>query len=85
MPATESQKKIAEIMGSLNLEEMAQSYVDKISAEICDHAELIAFAQMEERGETDSESPTALKIYNAAEAMIIAAVLRHMENINRRI
>lgn len=85
MPATESQKKIAEVMASLNLEELAQQMVDKISAEVCDHADLIALAQMEERGETDSESPTALKIYNAAEAMIIAAVLRHMENINRRI
>lgn len=85
MPATPAQTKIAEIMGSLNLEELAQQMVDKISAEICDHADLIALAQMEEREITDPESHEATKIYNAAEAMIIAAVLRHMTNINSRI
>lgn len=85
MPATPAQTKIAEIMGSLNLEELAQQMVDKISAEITDHADLIALAQMEERGENDPESPTALKIYDAAETMIVAAVLRHMTNINNRI
>jgi hypothetical protein len=84
MPATPTQVKIVEIMGSLNLEELAQKMVDKISAEVCDHADLIALARMEEKGVEDSESHDAIKIYAAAEAMIIAAVLRHMTNINNR-
>jgi len=84
MTATPSQTKIAEIMGSLNLEELAQQMVDKISAEVCDHADLIALARMEEKGVEDSESHDAVKIYAAAEAMIIAAVLRHMTNINNQ-
>lgn len=79
-----TQTKIAEIMGSLNLEELAQQMVDKISAEVCDHADLIALARMEEKGIENSESHDAIKIYNAAEAMIIAAVLRHMTNINAK-
>lgn len=84
MTATPSQTKIAEIMGSINLEEIAQRYIDAISGDVCDHADLIALAQMEERGENDPDSPTAHKIYDAAEAMIIAAVLRHMTNINAK-
>jgi hypothetical protein len=84
MPATPIQTKIAEIMGSINLEELAQQMVDKISAEVCDHADLIALAQMQERNITDPETHEAIKIYNAAEAMMIAAVLRHMTNINNQ-
>lgn len=84
MTATPSQVKIAEIMASLNLEELAQQMIDRISAEVCDHADLIAIAQMEERGETDPDSSTVHKIYDSAEAMIIAAVLRHMTNINAK-
>lgn len=84
MPATPAQTKIAEIMGSLNLEEIAQRYIDAIAGDVADHADLIAIAQMEERGETDPDSLHAHKIYNAAEAMIIAAVLRHMSNINAK-
>ena len=79
-----TQKKIAEIMGTINLEELAQKMVDKISAEICDHADLIALARMEEKKIKDADSHDAHKIYDAAEAMIIAAVLRHMTNINAK-
>lgn len=79
-----TQKKIAEIMGTINLEELAQQMVDKISAEICDHADLIALARMEEKGIENSDSHDAIKIYNAAEAMITAAILRHMGNINSK-
>jgi hypothetical protein len=39
---------------------------------------------MEEKGVEDSESHDAIKIYNAAETMITAAVLRHMTNINNK-
>lgn len=79
--ATPSQTKIAEIMGSLNLEELAQQMVDQISGKICDHADLIALARMQEKGIEDANSHDAHKIYKAAEAMIISGVLRHMGNI----
>ena len=82
MTATETQTKIAEIMGSLDLEAIAQRYIDAIAGDVADHADLIALARMEEKGIEDSESHDAIKIYNAAEAMITAAILRHMTNMN---
>ena len=84
MTATETQTKIAEIMGSLDLEAIAQRYIDAIAGDVADHADLIALARMEEKGIEDSESHDAIKIYNAAEAMITAAVLRHMTNMNAK-
>jgi hypothetical protein len=77
---TEMQGKIAEIMKSVNLEEIAQQMVDKISAEVADHADLIAIARCEEKGVEDYDSHDAVKIYDAAEAMIINAVIRHMSD-----
>lgn len=84
MPATDTQTKIAGIMKSVNLEELAQQMVDKISAEICDQADAIALVRMEELGIEDADSHKAHKIYDAAETTIIAAVLRHMTNINNK-
>lgn len=79
-----TQKKIAEIMGTINLEELAQRYIDAIAGDVADHADLIALARMEEKKIKDADSHDAHKIYDAAEAMIIAAVLRHMTNINAK-
>jgi hypothetical protein len=84
MTATESQTKIAEIMASLDLEAIAQRYIDAIAGDVADHADLIALARMEEKGIENSDSHDAIKIYNAAEAMITAAILRHMGNINSK-
>lgn len=84
MTATESQTKIAEIMASLDLEAIAQRYIDAIAGDVADHADLIALARMEEKGIENSDSHDAIKIYNAAEAMITAAILRHMGNINAK-
>ncbi|QEQ93679.1 hypothetical protein SEA_ZUKO_101 [Streptomyces phage Zuko] len=81
--ATPTQTKIAEIMGTINLEAIAQEMVDVISGKVCDHADLIALAQMEERNITDADSHEAHKIYKAAEAALIDGVLRHMKNIQR--
>lgn len=82
--ATPTQEKIAEIMGSLNLEAIAQEMFDLISSKVCDHADLIALANMEERKITDPESHEATKIYKAAESTLIAAVLRHVANMNNQ-
>lgn len=78
------QGKIAEIMKSVNLEEIAQQMVDKISAEVADHADLIAIARCEEKGVGDMDSHDAHKIYEAAETMIINAIIRHMTDINNK-
>ncbi len=84
MTATPIQTKIAEIMGSINLEEIAQRYIDAIAGDVADHADLIALARMAEKGIESPDSHDATKIYNAAEAMITAAILRHMTNINAK-
>lgn len=78
------QAKIAGIMKDANLEKIAQEMVDKISAEICDYADAIAIARCDEKGVEDHDSHDAVKIYNAAETMIINAVLRHMTDINNK-
>lgn len=79
-----TQRKIAEIMGTINLEEIAQRYIDLIAGDIADHADLIAIARCEEKGVEEYDSHDAQKIYSASETMIIAAVLRHMTNINNQ-
>lgn len=84
MPATPAQTKIAEIMKSINLEEIAQRYIDAIAGDVADHADLIAIVRCEEKGIGDYDSHDAHKIYDAAEAMITAAILRHMTNINAK-
>lgn len=83
--ATPMQGKIAEIMKAVNLEEIAQQTVDKLSAEIADHADLIAIARCEEKGVKEYDSHDSHKIYEAAEAMILNAIVRHMTDIiNKR-
>jgi len=78
---TPMQSKIAEIKGSVNLEEIAQQAVDQLTAEIAEHADLIAIARCEEKGVEHYDSHDAAKIYQAAEAMIINSILRHMTDI----
>lgn len=78
------QAKIAEIMKSLDLKAIAQRYVDMIGADVADHADLIAIARCEEKGVEDHDSHDAHKIYDAAETMIINAVIRHMTDINNK-
>ena len=78
---TPMQGKIAEIMKSVNLEEIAHQMVDKISAEIADHADLIAIARCEEKGVEEYDSHDAHKIYSAAEAMILNTIMGHMTKI----
>lgn len=77
-PTTTIQGKIAEIMQAADLERVAQDTVDEISGKIADHADLIALARCDEKGVGDDDSHDAHKIYAAAEAMILNAILRHM-------
>lgn len=83
-PPTPMQLKIAAIMKEANLEAIAQQMVDKISAEVCDYADAIAIARCDEKGVGDYDSHDAHKIYDAAETMIINAVIRHMMDINNK-
>ena len=78
---TPIQGKIAEIMGTLNLEELAQQTVDSLSSQVADHADLIAIARCEEKGVEEHDSHDAHKIYEAAEAMILNAIIHHMTNV----
>lgn len=79
------QLKIHNIMKDAKLEELAQRTFDAIAGEVADYADAIAIARCKEKGVEEHDSADAIKIYNAAESTIIAAVLDHMKKINNKI